>query len=119
MEMNAQYQFAQVDVGTEGGVSVPSDANATLDGKGLNAEPTKMSALRTTADANIIVITDQEATIVFVIQDTTLLEANVKTLMNAVVRTTVSKNVLTSLGPIRVLATWDIDSSTTRYHAQT
>ena len=38
--------------------------------------------------------------------------------MNAVVRTTVSKNVLTSLGPIRVLATWDIDSSTTRYHAQ-
>jgi len=37
-----------------------------------------MSALRTTADANIIVITDQEATIVLVIQDTTLLEANVK-----------------------------------------
>jgi len=73
-----------------------------------------MSALRRTVAANITVLIDQVATFALVIRDTTLLEANVKTLMNAVARTAVSKNVSTSLGPIRVLVTWDIDSSTTR-----
>jgi len=114
VEMNAPYQFVLVHVRMAGGVSVLSDANVPLDGKGLNAEPTKMSALRRTVAANITVLIDQVATFALVIRDTTLLEANVKTLMNAVARTAVSKNVSTSLGPIRVLVTWDIDSSTTR-----
>ena len=39
---------------------------------------TKTSALRTTAAASITVLIDKVATIVHVIRDTTLLEANVK-----------------------------------------